>query len=250
MNKCRKSLFFSLSLLPFAIVGGIFVTLYQIDLYPAEMLEPAIEQLGSVGVLVAITALQTAFYALFCGFIGSLLSQQLGLWKRFTLSKQSVMVTLLLSVLMGVLFSLDYWTFGAAIPLIRESASVGMTVSGVIASVLYGGVIEEVMLRLFFLSLAAWVLWKVFFRKREKLTDGIFWAANILAAILFAAGHLPATAATFGELTPLLLIRCFLLNGGFAIGFGWLYKKYGIGYAMLSHVLVHIVSKLIWLIFI
>ena len=125
-----------------------------------------------------------------------------------------------------------------------------MTVSGVIASVLYGGVIEEVMLRLFFLSLAAWVLWKVFFRKREKLTDGIFWAANILAAILFAAGHLPATAATFGELTPLLLIRCFLLNGGFAIGFGWLYKKYGIGYAMLSHALVHIVSKLIWLIFI
>lgn len=246
MNKIKKSIFFALSLMPFAIVGGIFVALYQIDLYPKEMLEPIITQLGSVSALVAITAIQTVLYALFCGFVGGLLAEQIGLWRRFTLSKQSVAVTLLLSVLMGVVFSLDYWIFGAAIPMIRESTAAGMTVSGVIASVLYGGVIEEVMLRLFFLSLVAWVLWKVFFRKQEKLTEGIFWAANFLAAILFAAGHLPATVTTFGGLTPLLLFRCFLLNGGFALGFGWLYKKYGIGYAMLSHALVHIVSKMIW----
>lgn len=53
----------------------------------------------------------------------------------------------------------------------------------------------------------------------------------------------------FGGLTPLLVVRCFLLNGAFGLVFGWLYRKYGIQYAMLSHALLHIVSKTIWLIF-
>ena len=53
----------------------------------------------------------------------------------------------------------------------------------------------------------------------------------------------------FGALTPLILVRCFLLNGGFGLVFGRLYRKYGIQYAMLSHALLHIVSKLIWTVF-
>ena len=75
-------------------------------------------------------------------------------------------------------------------------------------------------------------------------------AANILAAILFAAWHLPATAMIFGNLTPLLLVRCFLLNGGFGMLLGWIYRKFGIQYAMLSHATLHMVSKLIWFFFV
>ncbi|MGB4004952.1 MAG: CPBP family glutamic-type intramembrane protease, partial [Halanaerobiales bacterium] len=66
----------------------------------------------------------------------------------------------------------------------------------------------------------------------------------------FAAGHLPATVTIFGELTPLILFRCFLLNGAFGLFFGWLYYKYGIQYAMISHAMLHIVSKFIWSVFI
>ena len=40
------------------------------------------------------------------------------------------------------------------------------------------------------------------------------------------------------------------MNGGFGLVFGRLYRKQGIEYAMLAHAGVHIVSKLIWLIFI
>ena len=75
-------------------------------------------------------------------------------------------------------------------------------------------------------------------------------AANVLAALVFAAGHLPATLMIFGQLTPLLLVRCFLLNGGFGILFGWLYRKYGIQYAILGHMMAHMVSKLIWFLFV
>jgi hypothetical protein len=48
----------------------------------------------------------------------------------------------------------------------------------------------------------------------------------------------------------MLLFRCFLLNGGFGLFFGWLYRKHGIQYAMLAHAALHIVSKLIWTLFV
>ena len=128
----------------------------------------------------------------------------------------------------------------------------GTVQSVIIASILYGGIVEELLLRLFVMSLFAFIFWKLFYRKTpiEQIPPGIYITANILAAILFAAGHLPATAGAFGALTPLLIFRCFLLNGAFGIVFGWLYRKYGIQYAMLGHAGFHIVSKVIWLIFI
>ena len=160
------------------------------------------------------------------------------------------MTTLALSLIGGILFSLDYWTFGAWIPGVREATDLTMSVHVIVASLLYGGVVEEVMLRLFMMSLIAFLLWKIFFRKREQAPQGVIIAANVIVALLFAAGHLPATIMLFGELTPLIVFRCFLLNGGFGLLFGWLFRKYGIGYAMLSHALLHIISKLIWLLFV
>ena len=93
------------------------------------------------------------------------------------------------------------------------------------------------------------MLWKLFFRSREAVPAGVLVAANAIAALMFAAGHLPATALLFGGLTPMLLFRCFLLNGGFGLLFGRIYRKYGIQYAMVAHALAHIVSKLIWFLF-
>ena len=42
-------------------------------------------------------------------------------------------------------------------------------------------------------------------------------AANILAAILFGLGHLPATAAIM-TITPLVVVRALVLNGFLGIG--------------------------------
>ncbi len=250
MAKFKKPFLFALCLLPIAIVAGIFVSFYQLDIYSDEVIAEMAAQFGSKDILIVIGAVQTAVYALFLGFFGYILAEKLGLWKPIKFEKKKLMITLGISVLGGILFSLDYWTFGSVIDGIQEGNASALTVSGIIASVLYGGVIEEVMMRLFFMSLIALLIWKVFFRKldRESIPTGVFVAANTIAALAFAAGHLPATLSAFGELTPLLLFRCFLLNGGFGLIFGWLYRKYGIVYAMTSHALFHIVSKLIWLV--
>lgn len=250
MHKLKKPLLFALAMAPIGAVAGYFTILYQLDFLGAELIKEAISQLGSMDALIAVYVVQTVGYALFCGFMGYLLAEKLGLRKPFSLQKRPLLITLALSLAGGILFSLDYWTFGAWIPGVREATDLTLSIHVVLASVLYGGIIEELMLRLFMMSLIAFLLWKLFFRKQETVPHGVIVAANILAAILFAAVHLPATVMTFGALTPMLLVRCFLLNGGFGLLFGWLYRKFGIQYAMISHAALHMVSKLIWRVFV
>lgn len=251
MAKLKKTLIFALCLLPIAIVAGIFVGFYQLEVYPDETIAEITAELGSTSILIVVGVLQTAGYALFCGFFGHILADKIGLWKPIRFEKTPLFVTLAVSLCGGILFSLDYWTFGKWIEPVRASYAAGITANNLITSVLYGGIIEEVMMRLFFMSLIAMILWKVFCRKYDcnHIPAMIFAAANIIAALGFAAGHLPSTYLSFGSLPPLVLFRCFLLNGAFGLIFGWLYRKYGIGYAMLGHSLFHIVCKVILLVF-
>ena len=252
MAKFKKPFLFALCLLPIAIVAGIFVGLYQLDTYSEEIIAEVVAKLGSTDVLIVVGTVQTVSYALICGFFGYILADKIGLWKSIKFEKRSLIATLVISVVGGIVFSLDHWVFGSMIDGIQSANAASLTVSGVIASVLYGGIIEEVMLRLFFMSLIAFIVWKLYFKKHDKenIPTSVFVIANIVAALLFAAGHLPATISIFGTLTPLILFRCFLLNGGFGLVFGWIYHKYGIAYAMIGHALFHIISKLIWFIFI
>lgn len=252
MARFKKPILFAPCLLPVAIVAGIFVGFYQLDTLDDAVVAEVVAQMGSTDVLIVVGAVQTVGYALFCGFFGYLLADKVGLWKPIRFKKKELTTTLVISVVGGIVFSMDYWVFGNLIDGVQTAHEASLTVSGVLASVLYGGIIEEVMLRLFFMSLIAWIIWRVCYRKhsREDIPVGVFIGANIIAALVFAAGHLPATISIFGQLTPLILFRCFLLNGGFGLIFGWLYRKYGIAYSMVSHAVFHIVSKLIWFLFI
>ena len=241
----KKALKFTLPLLPVALIAGYFVTGYQLEILAPALYEKILTQLGGTWVLKLIAMAQTAGYALFCGVLGHILAQKVGLMQPIRLAKKPLLLTLGLSLVFGVVFSLDYWTFGAVMPELRAGLD-KITLNNWLASVLYGGIVEELMLRLFFMSLIAWALQKLM----KKQTTGILVAANMIAALLFAAGHLPATWVLFGTLTPMLLFRCFLLNGGFGLFFGWLYRKHGIQYAMIAHAALHIVSKLIWTLFV
>ena len=245
----KRALKFTLPLLPIALVAGYFVTAYQLELLGDEILAPALEQLGSVWVLIAIAMAQTVGYAAVCGFVGCLLAGSLGLWRPIRFERAPLLKALGLSLVGGILFSLDKWTFGRWIPEVGASYEAPITLNNWLGSVLYGGIVEELMLRLFFMSLLAWLIWKIFFRQEKQVPVKVLVIANVVAALLFAAGHLPATFVLFGELTPMILFRCFLLNGSFGLAFGWLYRKFGLRYAMIAHGGCHVVSKLIWILF-
>lgn len=242
------------TLLFFALVGltgGFFTGLYLLDSYPVHIQQEILSQGITPAVLGLVTSVQSAGYGLVLGAIGIILGKKTGLWKDETaITKKPLMITIVISVIGGLALILpDILFFGKYSQVIMDSYAVKPTVPYMIAAVLYGGVIEEVMLRLFMLSLIAFILQKIFAREKELPTTGILIVANVIAALLFAAGHLPATAILMG-ITPMILLRCFLLNGGFGLLFGWLYRKYGLRYAMLAHGGCHVISKLIWILFI
>lgn len=250
MTKYRKPLIFTLCLLPIAAVGGWFTAQMSIANMDEKALETAVQQAGSMETVLLVTTIQAVVYAVICSFFGYLAADKIGLIRPFRLDKKKTLITLLAGALCGIVLSADAFTFAKRIPELTGSyeASKHFDAPTWIASILYGGIIEEVMLRLFFMSLLALIGWKLLFRKENAVPEKMLVISNIIAAALFAAGHLPATIQTFGHLTPILIFRCFLINGAFGIVFGRLYRKHGIQYAMLAHLLTHIVSRTIWLI--
>jgi hypothetical protein len=97
-----------------------------------------------------------------------------------------------------------------------------------------GGIGEEIELRLFLMSLLAWLGSFISRTPEGKPTNAIFWIANTLAAIIFGLGHLPAMALLL-PLTALVVIRTILLNAIGGITFGWLYQTRGLESAMIAH---------------
>ena len=251
----RKTLvFFALV----GLIGGFFTGLYVLDSYPADLRQQLVDELNASGlgnfptgiVMGLITSLQAAGYGLVLGAAGIWLGKKTGLWKGETaIESKPLAVTILVAAIGGLALILpDLLFFGPHIPAILDSYAVKPTATYMLAAILYGGVIEEVMLRLFWMSLVAFLLHKLFGKRNAQPTTGILIAANIVAALLFAAGHLPATLVLLGD-SPLIIFRCILLNGGFGLLFGWLYRNYGLRYAMLTHGGCHLVSKLIWILF-
>ena len=74
MAKIKKPLIFALCILPIAFVAGIFSGIYQLDTFSDEVVAQAIAQVGSKEILIIVTGLQTALYALVCGFVGYILA--------------------------------------------------------------------------------------------------------------------------------------------------------------------------------
>ena len=233
------------------LIGGFTVGLYQLESYPAEIREEIYAQ-GFNDVLVGVvTAVQSAGYGIVLGAVGIWLGKKVGLWKdERHITRKPLLAAIVISVIGGLALILpDLLYFGKHEQVLLDMYAVKPTIPYLLATVTYGAVIEEVMLRLFMMSLVAFVLHLLFERKREGASTVVLIAANVVSALLFAAGHLPSTELLFG-LTPMIVFRCMLLNGVFGLAFGWLYRRFGLRYAMIAHGGCHVVSKLIWILFI
>ena len=241
------------TLLFFAVVGlfgGFFTGIYLLDSYPVEMQQEIVAQGITEPILGLVTALQSAGYGIVLGALGIWLGKKIGLWKdETTITRTPLLVSLLVAVVGGLAMILpDMLFFGQYSTVIMDSYATKPTIPYILASVTYGAVIEEVMLRLLAMSLIAFLLYKLFGKQQDQPTTAILVSSNIIAAILFAVGHLPATFILLGN-SPLIIARCLLLNGGIGLLFGHLYRKYGLRYAMLAHGGCHVVSKLLWILF-
>lgn len=117
--------------------------------------------------------------------------------------------------------------------------------AGLATRVLYGGVVEEVLMRWGALSLLTWLLALAF-----GAGPASFWTANVLAGLLFAAGHWPAYLAAGCRPTPAFFATSIILNTVLALLYGWLFWQYGLLAAILGHAVTHLmwypIDQLVW----
>lgn len=247
----RENWKFLLFVLVCGLIGGYCTGLYLPDTYSPEMLRQMEAQNMTAGALALSAAIQYGVvYGLVLAAVGVVFSEKVRLWRAFRFDRGAAIATAVVSVVAALLlFPGDKWIFGRFSGWVSDQYTRAPGLPKILSGLLVGGVIEEVMMRLFFMSLLAFLISKLFCRGAKEIPAAAFVAANIVAALLFAAGHLPGTMA-MTTLTPVLIVRCFLLNGGFGLCFGWLYRRYGIGYAMIAHGLAHLISDLMMIAFI
>jgi membrane protease YdiL (CAAX protease family) len=87
--------------------------------------------------------------------------------------------------------------------------------------------------------------------KRFNGRTAALWIANVIAALAFGAGHLPALffltgASSPADLNPVLLAEVFLLNGVIGLVAGQRYMKDGLVAAAGVHFWTDVVFHVIW----
>lgn len=127
----------------------------------------------------------------------------------------------------------------AGTDLVVEPVTIPSLFSQLLLGLLYGGIVEELLLRWGVMSLLVWLGWRLIQRGQGQAHPALVWAAITLAAVLFGIGHLPALAGMV-ELTPLIVFRTILLNALGGILFGWLYWRHNLETAMMAHAAGHV----------
>jgi membrane protease YdiL (CAAX protease family) len=155
------------------------------------------------------------------------------------------------SIFIGIVFGfiiigLDTWIFN----LKKVGLELPKTVNppawqGFLAS-FYGGIAEEVLLRLFLLSLLVWIGNLMTKNKDLHPNIRVLWIANIIAAVIFGLGHLPATKGMGLPLNSFVITRAIVLNGVAGLAFGWLYWTRGLESSMIAHFSADIVLHVLF----
>jgi membrane protease YdiL (CAAX protease family) len=186
------------------------------------------------------------------GWIGMWLARKLGLpgvfsedgnWQRWFL------IPLLLGIVCGVVLIIGDRLFA---PINGFGRFPHPTFPVSIFASLSAGIGEEMMFRGFVFGL--WGLLLNWLLKRFNGSVIALWIANVIAAIAFGAGHLGTIfflthAASFSDLSPVLLAETFLLNGILGLIAGQRYMKDGLvaaaGVHFWNDVVFHVIYGLL-----
>ena len=106
---------------------------------------------------------------------------------------------------------------------------------------LYGGITEEVLMRWGLMTLAVWVVWRVFQKRFTKPTRICFVVAILFSSFVFALGHLPVAFLLLPEVTAAVILFVIVANSAFGVVAGYLYWKWGLESAIVAHMLGHVV---------
>ncbi len=105
---------------------------------------------------------------------------------------------------------------------------------------------EEILDRLFLLSLIAWLGVKLFrVRGAGRGRTIALWVANVVTALFFGWYHIDSLALFADPVPALAAVRTVLLILPVGLAFGWLYWRRGLEAAILSHFVIDIIVHVI-----
>lgn len=110
--------------------------------------------------------------------------------------------------------------------------------TGLLGGILYGGINEEVLMRLFLVSSLIWGLSKIGGEEAAQ-SRSLRFLVVIAAALIFGLAHLPLTS-TMVSIDMLVITRALVLNGIIGVLAGLVYLRYGFEAAVLTHAISHI----------
>ncbi|HUC31151.1 MAG TPA: hypothetical protein VMR99_00475 [Candidatus Paceibacterota bacterium] len=236
-----------------SLVGGLAIMPYSMRLLEGSTQKKPLKM--SVSTLKLLSFLQTAVLSAIAIGVGLFAAHKIGLGAPYieaalagSGSLQSFAFMIEIAIILGVLagtvlliadlFFLPYW------PEQIVDTSRKTTLWENFFASLYGGINEELLMRLFGFSVLVWLLSFVWYPN-----IAIFWIVNIVMAVVFGIGHLPALKGLVGKISPVMLARTLLLNAPVGLICGWLFWTYGIEAAMVAHfsadIVYHVVGTIV-----
>lgn len=106
---------------------------------------------------------------------------------------------------------------------------------------LYGGIVEELLLRWGMMTLLVWLAWRLFQKGQGKPRAVWFVIAIIISSLVFGLGHLPLVSALAVNYTVAIVGYIVFANSLFGLIAGYLYWKRGLEAAIIAHMLTHVV---------
>jgi membrane protease YdiL (CAAX protease family) len=165
--------------------------------------------------------------------LSGLVARAPGTWNRL---RSSVVLSVGIGVVLGLvaLWSRSQAPPGALGPGLDNPTAVQWLLRSLSA-----GITEEIFFRLGLMTLLVWLVRRIL--RRKSLEAFSVWTGNLLAALVFAAAHLPHVVTT-GSVGSVVIAAIVILNVAAGVALGWLYSRYGLIPAVVAHFLTDVVQ--------
>ncbi len=219
------------------------LSIFAIFPYVITLQGDLLKQSGiSIPLLFVVQLLQCSILFSITIFVGLILARkidfQLPLLEALAANKEYKKIIKQISVksaVAGVIVAIAIYAIDYLFALGGASISTSQNLAPIwqkLLAAFYGGIAEEMLMRLFVMTLFIWLGMKI--AKQTKASQSVILISIVLASIIFGLGHLPITSS-LTKITPVIILRAIVLNGIGGIVFGWLYWKKGLESAIIAH---------------
>ncbi len=245
--KHSSALTLLLLLVLLALAGSLNILLPQGDLVSSmtqgKTLQIPVWQLmlGSAGMILVLYGL--------LGFLGFLLWRKIGfpeIWEPSVNNRQRFAIPALVGLGLGIVLIISDLVFS---PINGIGRLIHPPFPTSLVASFSAGVGEEILFRLFFVSLWTWLIGKLLLRGRGL--NIVYWVVSVFSALAFSASHLPSLMLLTGVSDPLqfpavLLLEILLLNSLISLFGAYYFRKYGFLAAVGIHFWTDIVWHMLW----